>query len=1766
MAITINNANDAPVIQQTTANMTSIAEDTFNSPGDTVQSLVQQLNIYDVDGPETGIAVIGADVSNGYWQFSTDNGVNWQILASSTVTPSDSNARVLLANANTRIRFVPNPNFFGTATLTIRAWDRFDGAGNGVTTNITAWGTGGSSPYSSQTGTITITVTEVNDAPTISAPSSVTVNEDTPHIFSGTITVNDIDAGTGNLRVTLTVTNGTLTLGDASVVTIVSGSDNSPNMTIQGTLANLNTALNGLTYQPNANFYGNDTLTIVVNDQGNTGASGALTASHQIAITISAVNDAPDFTGVHNLPDILEDAFTNNGVLVSSLIAGFVSDPDGPGSGVAVVGADVSNGVWQYSLNNGSTWLPLANSSLTPSDAQARVLAADTQTRIRFVPNLDWFGTATLTLRAWDQSNGVSNGSVVDITTVGTGGDKPFSAATQVATIQVIPVNDAPTGTAPTALSLAEDSGQTVVSITNITPGNSYEDNQDLTLSVQVTNVVSSFPQLFSSVTLDDTSFSGGAGVWPKSTFLRITPAPNAFGTATIVITIQDNGGTANGGSNTRTLIINVTVYDVPDAPQVTVNTFTAVSEGGTGIITSAHLLATDADPYDGPAQLTYTLTSVPSFGQLRRNSTVLTVGSTFTQADIVNNLISYTHNGSENFTDSFSFQLRDAANNAAPGGPYTLNILITPVNDPPSVNLDPSAAGNNFAASYPVTQPGPTIVPAVATTATIQDVDSPQLSGAVINLVPSTVLDGTNESLVIDPTAGGTVSGITATYSNNNQTITLSGVASRTDYEKVLRTLQYRNNLTFPTLGTRQITVQVSDNGPQNPFPLQSPQVTSFITLVGATPPVLDLNGPATGVDYTASFPAPGPNSVAIVNTTDLTISDVDSAFLRSAQAVLTNRPDGNAFESLSVNAALASSLGLTVSYNSSTGVLSITGDRPIADYVQLLKTLAYSNNKVFPDLAQRVVHVTVSDGYSTSNLAVARVNIPGAALPSFNLGWPVPPAFQTPGPSTTPITNPASATVSDPDSPWLNFMRITLLNRPDGTQEFLSVNTGGTGLTANYNSAAGVLTISGPRPRSEFETVFRTLQYSNNKFWPTLTPRTVQIEVDDGYHTVVGTTTLQFIGGASPMVDLNGPAVNTGFVVSAGTPGPVTVYIVDTSQATLSDDSNHLDRLEVVLNAPPDGAQEFIQLDSNGTSGTGLTVTPITNGIRIQGSAPRPVSEFITVLRRLQYVNNRLYPTPTPRTINVTAYDGYGSATATATVNFTGPQATPTVDLNGSATVGTGFTANVQTPGPATVYIVNTDSMTGAFITDADSPMLHYMDVVLTNPLNSGQESVQLDTSGTTGTNLTITPITNGIRIQGSSPQPINDFITVLRRLQYTNTATWPNPTPRTISVSVNDGYNTSTATATVNFIGWQQPPSVDLNGGSSGINHTVTYAVGGVFIAPGALVNDGDSPQLNRITVRLMNRPDGSNEGLVATGSGSVTVLPYNPSTGVLTLVGPAPLGQFQQVLRTVRYVNNSPVPSPDSRTIQVTAQDGYNSSTVALSTVNFPALMTLPNPNGSGSALYVIGTPGNDTILARPAGSNGFQVVRNGSSLGTFSLSTYRRLIVRGLGGNDSIEVERTLNLTSILDGGPGNDLLLGGAAADVLLGGAGNDALYGRGGRDMLIGGTGVDGLYGHEPGQAQVGSDQDILIGDSTVHDNDLVNLARIIDRWAGTGAYTARISALLTGSGVPRLNPADIILDNAIDQLTGGWDQDWFFRLNNQDVLTDRVFSERVN
>src|SRR5262249_47600310 len=199
------------------------------------------------------------------------------------------------------------------------------------------------------------------------------------------------------------------------------------------------TVTGGLTFRAWDQTTGTAGDTADVTTNGDTTAFSAATASANI--TVNAINDAPSLLGSNDMGTINEDDFNNAGTLVSSLIAGQVDEVDsGASYGIAVVGVDNTDGTWQYSTDGGQNWAGFGS----VSDNSARLLAADANTRVRFVPNPDWNGTVDngLTFRAWDQTAG-SAGGTADTST--NGGATAISSPTASAGItNVDAVNDAP--------------------------------------------------------------------------------------------------------------------------------------------------------------------------------------------------------------------------------------------------------------------------------------------------------------------------------------------------------------------------------------------------------------------------------------------------------------------------------------------------------------------------------------------------------------------------------------------------------------------------------------------------------------------------------------------------------------------------------------------------------------------------------------------------------------------------------------------------------------------------------------------------------------------------------------------------------------------------------------------------------------------------------------------------------------------------------------------------------------------------------------------------------------------------------------------------------------------------------------------------------------------------------------------------------------------------------------------------------------------------
>jgi Ca2+-binding RTX toxin-like protein len=137
--------------------------------------------------------------------------------------------------------------------------------------------------------------------------------------------------------------------------------------------------------------------------------------------------------------------------------------------------------------------------------------------------------------------------------------------------------------------------------------------------------------------------------------------------------------------------------------------------------------------------------------------------------------------------------------------------------------------------------------------------------------------------------------------------------------------------------------------------------------------------------------------------------------------------------------------------------------------------------------------------------------------------------------------------------------------------------------------------------------------------------------------------------------------------------------------------------------------------------------------------------------------------------------------------------------------------------------------------------------------------------------------------------------------------------------------------------------------------------------------------------------------------------------------------------------------------------------------------------------NGISLYVDGSEGNDSIA-----SGGNATAAPGFGFGTYLI---------GGNGNDTLNASMTWAFVA-LDGGAGNDSILGsksgdrifagadsdtvnaGGGSDTADGGSGNDSVFGGSGFDVLLGGAGADTLVGGDDDDTlEGGSENDLLFG-----------------------------------------------------------------------------------
>ncbi|WP_206609135.1 hypothetical protein, partial [Cysteiniphilum litorale] len=206
--------------------------------------------------------------------------------------------------------------------------------------------------------TATVNVTAVNSAPVNTIPATQVIKENNTLVFNTTnANVISIADDNSNSTVTLSVTNGILTLSQVTGLTFNSGSNGTASMQITGTLTDINAALNGMSYQPTTSFTGADTLTVLSDD-------GTLSSSDPLTINVLA-NIDPKLTTFEGPVTLNQLGANINGAAAFDNLGHAVSvNNDGSVIAVASKAHASSQGVVQIYQYNGSAWVQLGSDIL----------------------------------------------------------------------------------------------------------------------------------------------------------------------------------------------------------------------------------------------------------------------------------------------------------------------------------------------------------------------------------------------------------------------------------------------------------------------------------------------------------------------------------------------------------------------------------------------------------------------------------------------------------------------------------------------------------------------------------------------------------------------------------------------------------------------------------------------------------------------------------------------------------------------------------------------------------------------------------------------------------------------------------------------------------------------------------------------------------------------------------------------------------------------------------------------------------------------------------------------------------------------------------------------------------------------------------------------------------------------------------------------------------------------------------------------------------
>ncbi len=566
---------------------------------------------------------------------------NWATVSAGPPSENQVITSILLSNSNPSL-FSVAPAVDGNGTLTFTVAHNQNGSATFTMVLKDDGGTANDGVDTSLPQTFTIVVTAVNDAPSFTKGADQTVLEDAlAQSLSGWAT-NILPYPSPDTPLAVDEAGQSMSFELTN--------DNNALFSVQPAVA----ADGTLTYSVSPNAYGTATVAVRLRDGGSTVNGGVdLSPPQTFTITITPVNDRP-IVAASNPPAVLEDAGAQT-------VANFATFSPGPNETTQTLVA--------FTVTN------ISNPALF-----AVLPAIDDAGKLTYTLNPDANGTITFDVIAQDDG-GTANGGL-------------DMSLPRTLTLIVTPVNDRPTFTAFDPAAVLEDAGATTLTgWATLVPGPTNESTQ-LALAYTVTSV--------SNLSL----FSGTPRVAVDGT-LTFTPAANRFGTSTFTVTVQDDGGTANGGRDTslsQTFTINV--LPVNDRPTFSITAPPSVLEDAPvqTLPSFASFISDPTEPAQGVFAYHVQNISNPGFFAVA-------------PALNVNGTLTYTLAANANGTVTFEVTVQDDGGTANGGIdtslPKTVTLNVTPVNDIPSIAATPPTvnedAGAVVISNWAVLVPGPT-------------------------------------------------------------------------------------------------------------------------------------------------------------------------------------------------------------------------------------------------------------------------------------------------------------------------------------------------------------------------------------------------------------------------------------------------------------------------------------------------------------------------------------------------------------------------------------------------------------------------------------------------------------------------------------------------------------------------------------------------------------------------------------------------------------------------------------------------------------------------------------------------------------------------------------------------------------------------------------------------------------------------------------------------------------------------------------------------